>query len=107
MDPLVFVTPTERPNGEASRGTSVWRICHGCLGKTPRGELLRPERVHPSQRQTLALSPFSSAYGGFVMQPMKFVIATVSLLVLVFVMGGTIVVVGGVLTPKVITAGVD
>jgi hypothetical protein len=37
---------------------------------------------------------------------MKFVIATVSLLVLVFVMGGTIVVVGGVLTPKVITAGV-
>ena len=38
---------------------------------------------------------------------MKFVIATMSLLVLVFVMGGTIVVVGGVLTPKVITAGVD
>ena len=50
---------------------------------------------------------FSNAYGGFVMQPMKFVIATVSLLVLVFVMGGTIVVVGGVLTPKVITAAVD
>ena len=41
------------------------------------------------------------------MQPMKFAIATVSLLVLVFVMGGTIVVVVGVSTPKVITAAVD
>ena len=86
---------------------SVWRICHGCLRKIPRGELLRPERVDPSQRQTLALSRLVMHTGGFVMQPMKFVIATVSLLVLVFVMGGTIVVVGGVLTPKVITAAVD
>ena len=85
----------------------MWRICHGCLGKIPRGELLRPERVNSSQRQTLALSPFSNAYGGFVMQPMKFVVATMSLLVLVFVMGGTIVVVAGVLTPKVITAAVN
>ena len=33
---------------------------------------------------------------------MKFVVATLSVLVLAFVMGGTIVVVGGVLTPKVI-----
>ena len=41
------------------------------------------------------------------MQRMKFVVATVSLLVLVSIMGGTIVVVAGVLTPKVITAGVD
>jgi hypothetical protein len=41
------------------------------------------------------------------MQPMKFVVATMSLLVLVFVMGGTIVVVAGVLTPKVITAAVN
>ena len=49
----------------------------------------------------------SNAYGGFVMQPMKFVVATMSLLVLVFVMGGTIVVVAGVLTPKVITAAVN
>jgi hypothetical protein len=38
---------------------------------------------------------------------MKFVVATMSLLVLVFVMGGTIVVVAGVLTPKVITAAVN
>jgi hypothetical protein len=37
---------------------------------------------------------------------MKFVVATMSLLVLVFVMGGTIVVVAGV-TPKVITAAVN
>ena len=41
------------------------------------------------------------------MQPMKFVVATMSLLVLVFVMGGTIVVVAGVFTPKVITAEVN
>ncbi len=34
------------------------------------------------------------------MQPMKFVVATMSLLVLVFVMGGTIVVVAGVLIPQ-------
>ena len=77
------------------------------LRKIPRGELLRPERVDSSQRRTLALSPFGNAYGGFVMQPMKFVVATMSLLVLVFVMGGTIVVVAGVLTPKVITAAVN
>jgi hypothetical protein len=70
----------------------------------PRRELLRQARVDPSERQTLALSPLSNEYGGLVM---KFVIATVSLLVLVFVMGGTMVVVGGVLTPKVITAAVD
>jgi len=37
---------------------------------------------------------------------MKFVIATLSLLVLVFTMGGSIVVVAGVLTPKVLTASV-
>jgi hypothetical protein len=35
---------------------------------------------------------------------MKFVVATLSLLALVFVMGGSIVVVAGVLTPTVITA---
>ena len=38
---------------------------------------------------------------------MKFVIATLSLLVLVFLMGGSLVVVAGVLTPKVLTASVD
>ena len=38
---------------------------------------------------------------------MKFVVATLSLLVLVFVMGGSIVVVAGVLTPRVFTAAVN
>ena len=38
---------------------------------------------------------------------MKLVIATLSLLVLVFTMGGSIVVVAGVLTPNVITAAVN
>jgi hypothetical protein len=38
---------------------------------------------------------------------MKFVIATLSLLVLVFLMGGSLVVVVGVLTPNVLTATVD
>ena len=71
-------------------------------GTAPAGE-----SSNSSQRRTLALSPFSDAYGGFVMQPMKFVVATMSLLVLVFVMGGTIVVVAGVLTPNVITAAVN
>ena len=32
--------------------------------KDPRGEPFRPEKVDSSQRQTLALSPFSNAYGG-------------------------------------------
>ena len=40
-------------------------------------------------------------------QPMKFVIATLSLLVLVFLLSGTIVVVAGVLTPQVFTAAVN
>jgi hypothetical protein len=38
---------------------------------------------------------------------MKFVVATLSLLVLVFVMSGTIVVVAGALTPKVFTAALN
>ena len=38
---------------------------------------------------------------------MKFVISTLSLLVLVFIMGGSIVVVAGVLTPEVFTAAVN
>ena len=38
---------------------------------------------------------------------MKFVISTLSLLVLVCIMGGSIVVVAGVLTPKVFTAAVN
>ena len=38
---------------------------------------------------------------------MKFVISTLSLLVLVFIMGGSIVVVAGVFTPKVFTAAVN
>jgi hypothetical protein len=38
---------------------------------------------------------------------MKFVIATLSLLVLVFVMSGSIVLVTGVFTPKVFTAAVN
>lgn len=38
---------------------------------------------------------------------MKLVIASLSLLVLVFTMGGSIVVVAGVLTPKVFTAAVN
>jgi hypothetical protein len=38
---------------------------------------------------------------------MKFVIATLSLLVLAFTMGGSIVVVAGVLTPKVLTASAN
>jgi hypothetical protein len=38
---------------------------------------------------------------------MKFVVATLSLLVLVFLMSGSIVVVAEVLTPKVFTAAVN
>ena len=38
---------------------------------------------------------------------MKFVIATLSLLVLVLLVGSSVVVVAGVLTPKVLTAAVD
>jgi hypothetical protein len=38
---------------------------------------------------------------------MKFVIAALSLLVLVLTMGGSIIVVAGVLTPKVFTAAVN
>jgi hypothetical protein len=49
----------------------VWLICHGCLGKIPRAELPRPERVDSSQRQTLALSPFSNAYGGVVVRTLR------------------------------------
>ena len=36
--------------------------------KASRGEPLRPEIVDCSERQTLALSPFSNAYGGAVMR---------------------------------------
>jgi hypothetical protein len=86
--------------------TPLWRICHGCVGKIPRGELLWPERVDSSQRQTLALSPLSNSHGGFLMQPMNFVVAAMALLVLVSVMGGTIVVVAGV-TPMVINAAAN
>ena len=38
---------------------------------------------------------------------MKFVVATLSLLVLVFIMSGSMFVVAGVLTPKVFTAAVN
>ena len=86
---------------------SVWRICHGCLGKDPLVGNCSGRSEKPLPASDFGALRGSSAYGGFVMQRMKFVVATVSLLVLVSIMGGTIVVVAGVLTPKVITAGVD
>ena len=39
--------------------------------KDPRGEPFRPEKVDSFQRQTLALSPFSNAYGGVVMGTLR------------------------------------